>query len=67
MKLSESTNKAVFKGNVRARQNDVSLNSTNLIATFVKTKVGEILVRSGVATRTYAALDRWVSWLPGTS
>jgi C4-dicarboxylate transporter DctM subunit len=22
-------------------------------------------VRSGVATRTYAALDRWVSWLPG--
>ncbi|MDA7424928.1 TRAP transporter large permease [Thalassococcus lentus] len=27
--------------------------------------LGEILVRSGVATRTYAALDRWVSWLPG--
>lgn len=27
--------------------------------------LGEILVRSGIATRTYAALDRWVSWLPG--
>ena len=29
------------------------------------TKRGEILVRSGIATRTYAALDHWVSWLPG--
>jgi tripartite ATP-independent transporter DctM subunit len=27
--------------------------------------LGEILVRSGLATRTYGALDRWVSWLPG--
>ena len=27
--------------------------------------LGEILVRSGIATRTYSALDRWVSWLPG--
>ena len=27
--------------------------------------LGEILVRSGIATRTYEALDRWVSWLPG--
>lgn len=27
--------------------------------------LGEILVRSGIATRTYAALDKWVSWLPG--
>ena len=27
--------------------------------------LGEVLVRSGIATRTYAALDRWVSWLPG--
>ncbi|TNF57932.1 MAG: TRAP transporter large permease [Rhodobacteraceae bacterium] len=27
--------------------------------------LGEILVRSGLAARTYAALDRWVSWLPG--
>jgi len=40
MELSESENKAVFKGNVRARQDDVSLNSTNLTATFVKTKGG---------------------------
>ena len=27
--------------------------------------LGEIMVRSGVATQTYAALDRWVSWMPG--
>ena len=27
--------------------------------------LGEILVRSGIAERTYSALDRWVSWLPG--
>ncbi|MBS0126714.1 TRAP transporter large permease [Thetidibacter halocola] len=27
--------------------------------------LGEVLVRSGLATRTYAALDRWVSWMPG--
>lgn len=27
--------------------------------------LGEILVRSGIAARTYSALDRWVSWLPG--
>lgn len=27
--------------------------------------LGEILVRSGIAERTYAALDRWVSWMPG--
>lgn len=40
MELFESTNQAVFRGNVRARQNDVRLNSTNLIATFEKTKSG---------------------------
>ena len=40
MELFESKNKAVFRGNVRARQNDVRLNSTNLIATFAKTKNG---------------------------
>ena len=40
MELLESENRAVFKGNVRARQNDVRLNSTNLTATFVKTKGG---------------------------
>ncbi|MGB7286317.1 MAG: TRAP transporter large permease [Salaquimonas sp.] len=27
--------------------------------------LGEILVRTGLAERTYSALDRWVSWLPG--
>ncbi|MFT6642042.1 MAG: C4-dicarboxylate transporter DctM subunit [Flavobacteriaceae bacterium] len=27
--------------------------------------LGEILVRSGIAQRTYAALEAWVSWLPG--
>ena len=27
--------------------------------------LGEILVRSGIAARTYAALDKWVSWMPG--
>jgi len=27
--------------------------------------LGEILVRSGTAERTYEALDKWVSWLPG--
>jgi lipopolysaccharide export system protein LptA len=40
MELFESKNQAIFRGNVRARQDDVSLNSTNLIATFVKTKGG---------------------------
>lgn len=27
--------------------------------------LGELLVRSGIAARTYEALDRWVSWMPG--
>ncbi len=27
--------------------------------------LGELLVRSGVAERTYRALDAWLSWLPG--
>jgi tripartite ATP-independent transporter DctM subunit len=27
--------------------------------------LGEILVRSGVARRTYGALEAWLSWLPG--
>ncbi len=40
MELFESKNQAVFRGNVRARQNNVRLNSTNLIATFAKTKGG---------------------------
>ncbi len=40
MELFESKNQAIFRGNVRARQADVKLSSTNLIATFVKTKNG---------------------------
>ena len=43
-----------------------SSNSATLIAIPFFVLLGEILVRSGVATRTYAALDRWVSWLPST-
>lgn len=27
--------------------------------------LGEILLRAGIAERTYIALDRWLSWLPG--
>ena len=40
-------------------------NNATLIAIPFFVLLGEVLVRSGVATRTYAALDRWVSWLPG--
>ena len=40
-------------------------NNTTLIAIPFFVLLGEILVRSGIAERTYAALDRWVSWLPG--
>lgn len=40
-------------------------NSATLIAIPFFVLLGEILVRSGVAARTYSALDRWVSWLPG--
>ena len=40
-------------------------NNPTLIAIPFFVLLGEILVRSGVATRTYAALDRWVSWFPG--
>lgn len=42
-----------------------SSNSATLIAIPFFVLLGEVLVRSGVATKTYAALDRWVSWLPG--
>lgn len=27
--------------------------------------LGEILLRAGIARRTYGALDKWLSWLPG--
>lgn len=40
-------------------------NNATLIAIPFFVLLGEILVRSGVAARTYAALDRWVSWMPG--
>ena len=42
-----------------------SSDSATLIAIPFFVLLGEILVRSGIAMRTYAALDRWVSWLPG--
>ncbi len=42
-----------------------SSNSSTLIAIPFFVLLGEILVRSGIAERTYAALDAWVSWLPG--
>ena len=40
-------------------------NNATLIAIPFFVLLGEVLVRSGIATRTYKALDRWVSWLPG--
>ena len=40
-------------------------NNATLIAIPFFVLLGEILVRSGIASRTYKALDRWVSWLPG--
>ncbi|WP_108662449.1 TRAP transporter large permease [Acuticoccus kandeliae] len=42
-----------------------AMNSSTLIAIPLFVLLGEILVRGGIAARTYAALDRWVSWLPG--
>jgi tripartite ATP-independent transporter DctM subunit len=42
-----------------------SSNSATLIAIPFFVMLGEILVRSGIAQRTYAALESWVSWLPG--
>lgn len=40
-------------------------NNAALIAIPFFVLLGEILVRTGIAGRTYAALDRWVSWMPG--
>lgn len=42
-----------------------SSDSSTLIAIPFFVLLGEILVRGGIATRTYAALDKWFSWLPG--
>ena len=40
-------------------------NNAALIAIPFFVLLGEVLVRTGIAGRTYAALDRWVSWMPG--
>ena len=52
---------------IRGLGNQVWSTSNNaiLIAIPYFVLLGEILVRSGVANRTYSALDRWVSWMPG--
>ena len=42
-----------------------TVNNSTLVAIPLFVLVGELLVRSGVAARTYSALDKWVSWLPG--
>lgn len=42
-----------------------SSNSATLIAIPFFILLGEILVRSGVAGRTYGALQTWLAWLPG--
>jgi C4-dicarboxylate transporter, DctM subunit len=40
-------------------------NSSLLIAIPFFVLLGEILVRGGIAERTYRALDVWLAWLPG--
>jgi len=42
-----------------------SSNSSILIAIPLFVLLGEVLVRGGIAERTYGALDKWFSWLPG--
>ncbi len=42
-----------------------STNSSLLIAIPFFVLLGEVLVRAGIAERTYRALDTWFSWLPG--
>lgn len=42
-----------------------SSNSSTLIAIPFFVLLGELLVRGGIAERTYASLDKWFSWLPG--
>ena len=39
--------------------------SSLLIAIPFFVLLGELLVRAGIAERTYAALDAWLSWAPG--
>ena len=42
-----------------------AMNSSLLIAIPFFVLLGEVLVRAGIAERTYRALDAWLSWLPG--
>ncbi|QUJ66630.1 TRAP transporter large permease [Photobacterium sp. GJ3] len=42
-----------------------SSNHATLIAIPLFVLIGEILLRSGVAAKTYMALNKWVAWLPG--
>ena len=42
-----------------------SSNSFLLVAIPMFVLLGEILVRAGIAARTYAALDAWLGWMPG--
>lgn len=42
-----------------------AMNASLLIAIPFFVLLGEILVRAGIAERTYKALDAWLSWLPG--
>jgi C4-dicarboxylate transporter, DctM subunit len=42
-----------------------SMDSGLLIAIPFFVLLGELLVRAGIAERTYRALDAWFSWLPG--
>ena len=42
-----------------------SSTSSTLIAIPFVVLLGEVLVRGGIAAKTYEALDKWFSWLPG--
>ncbi len=42
-----------------------SMASETLVAIPFFVLLGEVLVRSGIAERMYAALIQWLSWLPG--
>lgn len=42
-----------------------SSNHSTLIAIPLFVLIGEILLRSGVASKTYMSLNKWVAWLPG--
>lgn len=37
----------------------------NLFAIPLYIMLGQLLVKSGIAMRTYGAMDKWLSWLPG--